>query len=268
MLLFLLSLITESVIGGIVYPIIFNRLLAKKGFGWATRTIGFCMLGFSLVPVLGLRQRVRSSGRRQLIRFAELKDIPFQLLNLGAFFGFIGVYVVFFYIQVFADTAEASSSERSIETSYLIAILNAGGVLGRFLPNTITDKVGYLNMQTACGLATTIVAFCWIRIHTATGVFAFAPIFAFFAGGFSTFGPTVVSLTEKLDVLGTRMGINLFVTGVGVLIGPPVAGAIQKGAGGGWLGVQLWCAFTLALSTCFMAGTRVSKAGLKMLAKA
>lgn len=59
----------------------------------------------------------------------DLKDRPIQLLNFGAFLGFTGACVVFFYIQVFTGLVEATPSNDSIGKLYLIAILNASGLL-------------------------------------------------------------------------------------------------------------------------------------------
>ena len=219
--------------------------------------------------MIGMRQRVKGRERRELLRLAELKDVPFQLLNLGAFFGLMGVYVVFFYIQLFAEHVEQrTQGDRNITMSYLVAMLNAGGVFGRLLPNLIADKIGYLNMQTVCAICTVVTAFCWIPITTSSQVFAFSPAFAFVAGGFVTFGPSVVSLTRDISALGVRMGIDLFITGLGVLIGPPVAGVILKESKGSWLGLQLWCSLTVALAACCLAGARGLTAGWQLRSKA
>ena len=47
--------------GGIIFPIMFQRLQPRIGFGWTTRIIGLIMLALLALPVLGMRMRVRPS---------------------------------------------------------------------------------------------------------------------------------------------------------------------------------------------------------------
>ncbi len=49
---------TGSPIGGIIFPIVFSRLLPTIGFGWATRVIAFIILGLSVPPIVFMRPRV------------------------------------------------------------------------------------------------------------------------------------------------------------------------------------------------------------------
>lgn len=257
-------------LAGIVYPILFNQIWPSIGFGWATRSIAFIMLATSAIPLLCLRQRIPATACRDLIRLAELRNTSFMLYNFGTFFGFMGIYVVFFYIQIYAISETLISESLSF---YLVSILNAGGLLGRIAPNLVAEKLGTLNMQSLCALFTTVLAFVWIAVHTTGGIIAFAPTYAFVAGAFSSLpGPTIVSMSPTLEGLGTRMGINLFITGLGVLLGTPIAGTILHSLGGAeerraWQGLQLWCGVSLAIATFFMLATKITRDGWRVRVK-
>lgn len=69
-------------------------------------------------------------------------------------------------------------------------------------------------------------------------------------GGIQSLGPAALGAV-KFDVQkqGTLIGMVYSVTAFGVLIGPPVSGALVSG--GSWLGAQLFAA------TCMMAGVAV-----------
>lgn len=57
----------------------------------------------------------------------------------------------------------------------------------------------------------------------------------------------------------------LGLAGVGVLIGNPVAGAILRDDGS-WVGLQIWGALLLILSSLFFIATRILKFGWRLMA--
>ena len=70
-------------------------------------------------------------------------DFPFMLFVTGSLIGFIGLYVGFFYFSYFGQATGITNDSLSF---YLVPILNAGSVLGRTLPNILSDKIGPLNV--------------------------------------------------------------------------------------------------------------------------
>ncbi|ESZ94229.1 MFS monocarboxylate transporter [Sclerotinia borealis F-4128] len=63
-----------SAVGGIVFPIIFNQLQPRTGFGWSIRIFAFIVLLAATFPVLGLLG-------------GGLTPYLVPLLNVGSFFG-------------------------------------------------------------------------------------------------------------------------------------------------------------------------------------
>lgn len=129
--------------GGIIYPIMFYKLVGQVGFGWATRIIGFTALATLLIPIFFLKMRVQPPRVRSIIDWTAFTDWPFMLFIFGAIIGFIGLYVGLFYTSYYAQ--ETGLTDESL-AFYLIPILNAGSVLGRTMPNWLSDKVGPLNV--------------------------------------------------------------------------------------------------------------------------
>lgn len=112
----------------------------------------------------------------------------------------------------------------------------------------------------ACSLVTTIIAFCWIRVHSAVGAVFFCILYGFFSGTFvSLSGPVVATaLCPHMGMLGVRTGMLSVPMAIGLLIGNPIAGAISRG---GWTGLQSFCGVAVGFSTICLIGTRVMKVG-------
>ncbi|KAJ1557436.1 hypothetical protein HK405_016032, partial [Cladochytrium tenue] len=132
-----------SSLGGVIYPIIFYRLIDVVGFGWSVRAIGFLLLATQLVPVLFLRMRAPPSNKpREILDWSAFSDGPYVAFTLSGLVGFIGLYVFLFYISFFATATGIASDEMSF---YIVPILNAASVLGRIIPNAISDITGPFN---------------------------------------------------------------------------------------------------------------------------
>jgi MFS family permease len=63
--------------GGIIYPIMFSRLLNQVGFGWAVRILGFTALVLQLIPILVMKMRVKPGKVRSLIDWTAFTDGPY-----------------------------------------------------------------------------------------------------------------------------------------------------------------------------------------------
>ena len=190
-----------------------------------------------------------------------LKLLPFLFFNLGTFFGFMSIYVAYFYIQLYA--IEATPEVPSNVATNLLTNLNAGSV-GRLLPNLIADELGPLNTQIPFVTTAAILGFCWLHIRDAAGLIVFCVLHGFFSGTIvSLQGPTTVSLCPDLSTVGTGISMVLAFSGTGLLVGSPVAGVILRSEGG-WKGLQLWCGTIILASALCMLAARVAKAGLKL----
>jgi len=227
--------------------------------------MGFIMLVTAIVPVLTMRQRVPSSVRRDLLDYGAFKDIPYLLFNIGVFFGFMGIFVVFFYVTLYA--VEVCKTDTNL-AFYLLPIISGASVFGRLIPNFIADTTGPLNIEILFAFITALLAFSWIAIQSTSGLIVFCVFYGFFSGPFvSIAGPAIISLTPNLRILGTRMGMTFTFIGIGVLIGTPVAGAFLR-SNRGWLGLQVWSGSVLAVSGVFILAARITKVGFGLRAKA
>ncbi|KAI1414173.1 MFS general substrate transporter [Hypoxylon sp. FL1857] len=249
---------TGSPLGGIVFPIIFSRLEPHVGFGWATRVIAFILLGLAVVPLIFMRPRVPPpSHKRAFLDVDAFKEPPFLSFAGAGFFAFMGLYVPFFYIELYSLRYNITNKDLG---AYLVTLLNAGSIFGRIVPNFVADYLGSMNMLAATTLGASILAFGWFGVRNLAGTIVFALLFGFFNGGVTSLPPSaIVSLTPDMSRLGTRMGMLFAFIGIAVLVGTPIAGAILKDVNddGAWKGLIAFSAATLFVGGVGLAGTQV-----------
>ncbi|RYP25696.1 hypothetical protein DL768_011391 [Monosporascus sp. mg162] len=219
------------------------------------------------VPLLVMRPLQYPGNRRSLWDKNSLFDVPYVFFGFGTLFGYMGIYVVFFYIELYAMSRAGMSSDLAF---YLLALVNAGSSLGRILPNFAADYVGTLNMQTTFAFASAVLSLSLLAIGNVQGILAFCVLYGFFTGTFVSLpAPTVASLSPNVASLGARMSMAFMAAGIGSLIGSPIAGAILSTDGGNnWNGLQAWSGALLVLSTLSMVAARTAKVGFKLDAKA
>ena len=129
-----------SSMGGIIYPIMFYKLIDQVGFGWSVRILGFTALVTLLIPILVMKLRVQPGKVRAFVDPTAFKDGPYLLAIGACFVGFIGLIIGIFYVSYFGESTGITDATMSF---YIVPVLNAGSVLGRTLPN-IRTSLNYL----------------------------------------------------------------------------------------------------------------------------
>jgi len=240
-------------IGGVIYPVVFRRVLESSGFGWATRSIGFLALATLLLAAIILQPvGPMKQPTRRLIDKHAFKEWPFISYMLAAFFIYLGVLVPFFLGSTYA--VQKLSLDEDI-AFYCIAILNAGQFFGRILPSIASDWIGPESLLLAASLSSMLLAFVWIAVHNLGGYIAFLIFYGITSGAVSTLSAAVLPyICPNLSTVGTRFGMVYSVAGLGVLASNPVATKlISVGASVDYLGSQLWTGLTIAIGAAFYA---------------
>ena len=236
----------NTLLGAVIYPIVFAQVQPRLGFRWATRILGFIAMVTSVISVAGIKSRnKRAAKRRRVVDLMSFRDTSYGMFCLGLLFGFMGLYILFFYIELFALQECHMAGELA---SYTLVVVNASSTFGRVLPNYIADKIGPLNVHIPFTLITGLLAFCWQAVHSSAGLLVFGVFYGFFSGTFvSLIGPIVSGLSVRTPhLIGTRLGMAASFAGVGLLVGNPIAGAILES--GGWVGLQVWAGSLIVAS--------------------
>jgi predicted MFS family arabinose efflux permease len=280
-----------SSLGGVIYPIVFHRLLPTLGFGWATRVLGFIILGTMIIPNAVMRVRVLPAKSRSLVDLQAFCVPAYSLQVVGFFCGFMGLYIPFFYSQVYAIREGITSEDFAF---YLLAVMNATSVFGRksypyshttlllllpiikqhantsqgIIPNLLSDMLGPFNVVLPCTLISCTLCLCFIAVHNTPSITVLMAFYGFFSGSFVSLPPTiVVNLSAQArDKIGTRLGQSFACVAFGVLVGTPIGGAVLES--GGFTALWGFGGAMLGVSAVVLGAARVSWVGWKVAVKA
>lgn len=173
--------VAGSSIGGIIWPIMINRLLNSDGvsFAWTMPIVGFTML--PLVVVASVVIRPPSGPREKHGHKTDLsifRDRRLSTLCLGLAIFYLGMFAPFFFVTSYAASLGMSPSF----SFYLISILNGASSFGRILPGFLGDRYGHFNLCATAALLSGIIGFCWTAATTPAGLVVYSVAYGFASG--------------------------------------------------------------------------------------
>ncbi|KAF2762425.1 monocarboxylate permease-like protein [Pseudovirgaria hyperparasitica] len=263
-----------SSIGGVVLPIMVNRLVVQIGFGWTMRALAFLLLGMVSVGILTVKSRLPPLKQPLALMdfIVPWKEMPFLLLGIGSWFLYIGGFIPFTFIIVQARAQGMSTGL----AGYLVSILNGASTFGRIIPAHFGDIIGVFNIMialTSLGAVSCIALWLPSTVMESGQTNALIIIFTIFYGFasgcvFSIIPAMIAKISPDVRKLGVRTGSLYAVSATGVLIGSPIAGAIASSSGNGFLGLTLFSGLLLVVGAVFVVAARLKLTGLKLMAKA
>ncbi|SAM83860.1 related to MCH4-monocarboxylate transporter [Ustilago bromivora] len=257
-----------SSLGGIIYPIVFQRLQPTIGFGWATRVLAFIVLATQSVAVVLMQQRpgTTTTRPRALIDLSALTEPPMLVFSFAALLAFMGLYIPYYYIAIYSQHKVPNMPPWLLP--YLVPLLNLGSVFGRLIPNLLADKFGCLNMFVVTSISASIAAYGWLSVDSVPKLILFCIFYGAFSGSYVALqGPTVAMLTQDKSRLGSRMATSCIFAAIAVLIGNPAAGAIINVEARHFKPAQILCATLIVGATMCLMLTRYLCAGNKVFVK-
>ncbi|KAI0198181.1 MFS general substrate transporter [Astrocystis sublimbata] len=277
-----------SAVGGIIWPIAFQRLLPQIGFAWLNRVFTLIVLVLSIVSYYALisgsqtthvkfLQQKRSGVFKFMSRGTKDEstdessvEVPetqkpkkidtlkssfngraYQLLCVGVFFALLGYWVPLFYLVPYASLSLGTSQ---MYASYLQAILNAGSLFGRILPAAAGHKLGPANILLAGATLLSVLIFVWISIDSIAGVTVWSIFLGFTTGSVITIPNAVASRLSQPSNTGLRIGNMWAVGAFAELVGPPIGGALLMERDGkiSYLGCQLFGGLSVIIGAVFL----------------
>lgn len=284
-----------SSLGGILHTLLAQKVTRhSNGVLWALRAQAFLVLVTMVLPNVFFRAPPRrlpgkvvvSSQNPQTSRPREsisiLNDAPFILMTLGMFLSWGGLYFCYYFIVPYAVMGLHQGSTTS--TNLLLATL-AANLPGRFLPNfTATVLNAPLGTLIVFTLLSGALMFAWIAAKAVPATYAVVCFYGFTSGGIqSLFAAAVQSLrsssssmnspppssfSSMTTTIGTNMGFIYGAIGLGVLVGPPTAGALvglrDQLSGGQFLYAQVFSGGMLAMGgVCFILAKELMRNGMR-----
>jgi MFS family permease len=195
---------TSGSIGGIIFPLMLQKLFPMVGFAWATRILGFILIFLLIIANLLVRSRLPRKGigswKKVSPDLTVFKDLPFTFVTLGIFLMEWGIFVPLTYITSYA----VSHGHSSAFGFQILAILNAGSVFGRFFAGLVADMIGRMNTL-ILSIAMCVVACLalWLPAGDSTAmIVVFAVIFGFVSGSNLSLSPVCVGQMCKTENYG------------------------------------------------------------------
>ncbi|KAI8937768.1 hypothetical protein NX059_005468 [Plenodomus lindquistii] len=162
-------------VGGVIYIIMFDRILRTSTFPWAMRAIGFVALTCALlsIPTLlsGSAWLNRPRKRRALLDKSALHDRLFLIFTCCSFSTFLGYIVPYFYIPTFAREKLGSGESAAL---YMLVLAIAGSFFGRLASAVMAQYFGAIVTWGICTCASGVMALCWITIEKESTFIAFS----------------------------------------------------------------------------------------------
>lgn len=220
-----------SSIGGIVWPIVLDRLIHHgPGFGWALRICGFIILGILALVLPLIKKRLpRAANKDSFLDLSAFRNRGYTLLLVAQFFVYLGLFFLYYYLPYLGSINGMSSSA----VFYLASASNGASFFGRVFAGILGDRLGRFNILTASLLLSATIVYATIAavpqhgMQATKALFAIASTYGFVSGAFFALqAATIVSLVTDMKRVGTWIGMLYGVISLPALFGPPIGSQI------------------------------------------
>ena len=160
---------------------------------------------------------------------------------------------------------------------YVLAVMNAGGVLGRIAPAYLSDSIGRFNLLVPSaffsGLSCLVL---WFFAKSLASVMVFSVLYGFLSGSFvSVVNPCVAQISD-MPQMGTRIGMLYSIVSFSCvplffrvcshfthhfysrsLLGGPAAGALLARGHGSYDSMIFFCGSTMIFGSFFILAAKL-----------
>ncbi|KAH8805873.1 major facilitator superfamily domain-containing protein [Xylogone sp. PMI_703] len=245
--------------GGIVFPLMLQALIPRVGWEWSNRIIGFIFIFLCGMANLLVRSRLPPTKTSPHPDFRILRDPAYSWTVLGVWLIEWGLFIPLTYL-----TSYAINKGLPQDFSYqILPILNAGSVIGRWLPGYYADKIGRYNTAVLAVLFTIILIFAiWLPFGDVKGaLILFSVLYGFASGSNISLTPVCVGQLCDTQDYGRYYATCYTIVSVGCLTGIPIAGQILVADGGKYWGLILWTGLCYVGAAIALGMVRIIKGG-------
>ncbi|KAH6907656.1 major facilitator superfamily domain-containing protein [Coprinopsis sp. MPI-PUGE-AT-0042] len=194
-----------SSFGGVLYPILLRNLFDLVGYGWAVRITGLVSaLGCLAASLMVSTKYPPQAKGGPFFNMRSIMDLRFAFLVIGCCLVALGLFTPFFFIVEYAR--HLSISDRT--SFYVLAVMNAGGIVGRIAPAYLSDRLGRFNLLFPSALFSGLSCIIgWLFTKDVTALMAFCALYGFFSGAFISLITPCVAQISDLSEIGMRIGM-------------------------------------------------------------
>jgi len=260
-------------LGGIIFPLVLQRLFDTPGIGWSWAQRILALISVPLAVCANVFIRSRLPPKRPITKANLLpdpmifRDPTFTLVVAATFMLEWGLFVPVSYLTSFALSIGVNQ-----DLSYqIIAVFNAGSCFGRWLPGLVADRYGRFNTMTLTVILCSISIWAfWLPsdlLETSTEttrlalLIIFSVVMGFGSGAGISLIPVCVGQLCETEHYGRYYATCYTVVSFSTLTGIPLAGSLVPAAGGRYWGLIVFTGLSYALSTVIFVWAKATKTG-------
>lgn len=210
-------------IGLTVYPMIYRVLLDEYGWKWSLLVhTGIYMNGIACGMMLRPRENRNLHTGNSTFGFSVLRNRYLQIYIIVAILNSFAFYIPLFYLPAYASSLTISSTN----AAFLVSLHGITSVFSRLFFGWLADRpeVNTLVMYSILPIIEGVVVFCIPNIKTYSMLVFVSIINGLTGTVFVSMATAVLTETVGIHNLPSAFGFWCFSNGVGILIGPPLAG--------------------------------------------
>jgi MFS family permease len=241
---------TAGSVGGIIFPLMLQRLFTSVGWAWGIRILAFVCFAVTIVANFLIRSRLPPAPNASVHPDVRIfKNKAFALTTVAVFMLEFALFIPLTYLSSYVLNKGFSHSF----SFDIITILNTGSVFGRVLPGYWADKIGPFNTNMISAFTTVIACFgVWLPLgHTKAGIIVFALVFGFTSGCNISMVPVAIGRLCRTQHYGRYYATCYTIVSIAVLIGIPIAGKVVESNKGEYWGL-------IVLTGAFYVGSVVA----------
>lgn len=238
---------TAAAAGGMVFPLVMERLFERVGWAWAIRIQCLICLSLTTAANFLVRSRLPSSPKASAHPDPRIfANRAFACTTAAIFLFEFALFIPLTYVSSYA-VAKGFSAAFSYD---IVAVLNAGSVVGRLAAGFLSDIFGPYNANiVAVALSIMACLGIWLPAGgTAPGLVAFAVLFGICSGANISLIPVAIGRLCRTQEYGRYYATTYTVVSVACLVGIPAAGKVLSTEGGGYRGLIITTALVYAAS--------------------
>ncbi|KAJ4336920.1 hypothetical protein N0V95_008488 [Ascochyta clinopodiicola] len=251
---------TGSALGGIGFPLMFERLLPTLGFQWMLRVAALkVIILYSIALCISTskpRFKDEAKGFGSLIDFRGFLDIRYAVLCAGGFFAQLGQWIPSYYIKMYTNAAYPGNNV----SHYFLPMMNGCSITGAVIGGLLGDRIGRLNLLWPMVIYSgCLCVFVWLLIDSVVAVVLFACFYGFGTGNFVALMPSVIGQITPDEHLGARLGAFYSIVSIASLVGTPIGSALitNDNSREGYFWLVVFAGTAILTGSMFILGSRL-----------
>lgn len=238
--LWVVGQLVAGAVGLFLLPYLFSA------YGLRSFYVALAVLGAVAAPLCRGFDAALGATRPDAARGAAIPQSPSLTIAVLAIAGVLAFYIAIGGVWTFASAAATDAGLNEADTGKVLSIATIMGIAGALIASFIGGRVARKTMLVA-GYAILVVSLIGLAAHSAATGYS-AAVFAFkFAWTFVL--PFILAVVAKSDASGRLVASLTLVIGVGLAVGPLIAGVMLDsgwGLGSVFVAATVACLISLA----------------------